>query len=83
MAHLEKKAEAVLIAKRHKRHYAYIQIESYIITDIKYLEVIIDLKLIYRQQVQYVCGKASIASILLSKMKPNVGGGHGIPLGCL
>ncbi|CAD7080109.1 unnamed protein product [Hermetia illucens] len=73
----EGKTGAVFITKRRKRNYACVRVGNHIITSkpaIKYLGVVIDRKLSYKQHVQYVCDKSSKASMALARMMPNVGG---------
>ncbi|CAD7081162.1 unnamed protein product [Hermetia illucens] len=60
----EEKTEAVLITKRRKRNYACVRVGNHIITSkpaIKYLGVVIDRKLSYKQHVHLERGVADVS----------------------
>lgn len=57
----EANTEAILITKRHMRNYDWIQIGRYLIIsklNIKYLGMILDARLNFKDYIQYTCKKA-------------------------
>ena len=71
------KTEAVLITKRRKNNTVKVEVGGHTVVSkpaIKYLGVIIDTKLSFREHLEYACQKAASATTALAKMLPNIGG---------
>ena len=71
------KTEAVLITSRKKVETIRLEVGEQEITSqpfIRYLGVMLDARLNFKQQVEHVCTKASAVRVSLSQLLPNVGG---------
>jgi hypothetical protein len=71
------KTEAVLVSNRKKKESVTVKVGKHTIKSseaIKYLGIMIDNRLNFRNHIDHVCKKAAKASIALSSMLPNIGG---------
>lgn len=71
------KTETVLITSRKKVETVTIEVGEHQITSqpyIRYLGVMLDARLNFKEQVEHVSAKASAVRVSLSRLMPNVGG---------
>ncbi|XP_030757325.1 uncharacterized protein LOC115883146 [Sitophilus oryzae] len=76
-ANVKHKTDSVLIISRKKVETIRLEVGEQEITSqpfIRYLGVMLDARLNFKQQVEHVCTTASVVRVSLSRLMPNVGG---------